>query len=181
MSFHFIQCICGRLSTTWRRNHLRVFGMLEVARERRRPRLKLVKWRSRRRPPGTYFGGIQNVKPGSEIISECLRAYQNLHLRSYIHYQMNHQRFFVHPQTREFSHSTLSVHGTPTKTLCTDTWVTFQSTHRGGFCILLSGATHLEYNIDMDQMAVYYMTFERCTRCNPNTLHVCINIALTCC
>ncbi|XP_049329705.1 uncharacterized protein LOC125795242 [Astyanax mexicanus] len=86
----------GRLGRTWRRKRSWVFGMLEVRGERRRPVLKLVKRRSRRHLERIVE---KYVKPGSQVISDCWRAYHNLQQRGYIHFQVNHQRFFVHPQT----------------------------------------------------------------------------------
>ena len=70
--------------------------MLEMKGSRRRPVLKLVEKRSRE----TLQPLIQKyVKPGSAIISDCWRAYNHLSHQGYIHYQVNHQRYFVHPVT----------------------------------------------------------------------------------
>lgn len=41
----------------------------------------------------------QYVKSGSNIITDCWRAYERLSQDGYIHYQVNHRRHFVHPQT----------------------------------------------------------------------------------
>nr|XP_043870503.1 uncharacterized protein LOC122759618 [Solea senegalensis] len=85
----------GRFGKTWRRRSW-VFGMMEVRRSRRRPVLKLVETRSRR----TLLPIIRKyVRPGSEIISDCWRSYNRLSHDGYIHYQVNHQRYFVHPGT----------------------------------------------------------------------------------
>ena len=78
---------------TWRRRSW-VFGMVEVKRSRRRPVLKLVKNRSRRR----LLPIIRKyIRPGSDVISDCWGAYNRLSHDGYIHYQVNHQRHFVHP------------------------------------------------------------------------------------
>lgn len=83
----------GRRGHTWRRRSW-VFGMLEVKGSRRRPVLKLVKNRSRRR----LLPIIRKyIRPGSEVISDCWGAYSRLSHDGYIHYQVNHQRHFVHP------------------------------------------------------------------------------------
>ena len=58
--------------------------------------MKLVEDRTRRtlNPIITKY-----VRPGSEIISDCWRAYDNLARDGYIHFQVNHRRYFVHPAT----------------------------------------------------------------------------------
>ena len=85
----------GRRGHTWQRRSW-VFGMLEVKRSRRRPILKLVKNRSRRR----LLPIIQRyIRPGTEVISDCWGAYNSLSNQGYIHYQVNHQRYFIHPGT----------------------------------------------------------------------------------
>lgn len=69
---------------------------MEVKRSRRRPVLKLVENRSRRR----LLPIIRKyVRPGSEIISDCWRSYNQLSHDGYIHYQVTHERYFVHPGT----------------------------------------------------------------------------------
>ena len=68
--------------------------MVEVKRSRRRPVLKLVKNRSRRR----LLPIIRKyIRPGSDVISDCWGAYNRLSHDGYIHYQVNHQRHFDHP------------------------------------------------------------------------------------
>ncbi|XP_078028973.1 uncharacterized protein LOC144465043 [Epinephelus lanceolatus] len=85
-----------RSGRTWKRKRSWVFGMLEVAGERWRPVLKLVRHCNRRHLERL---GVKFVKPGSDVISDCWRAYHNLHQRGYVHFQVNHRRYFVHPQT----------------------------------------------------------------------------------
>ncbi|CAL9700808.1 unnamed protein product [Knipowitschia caucasica] len=86
----------GRIGRTWRRRNAWVFGMLEVDRHRRRPVLKLVSRRSR----AQLLPIIQKyVIPGGTILSDSWRAYNTLTDDGYIHYQVNHERFFVHPIT----------------------------------------------------------------------------------
>lgn len=72
-----------------------VFGMLEVGATHRRPILKLVKHHSRR-----YLLPIlrKYVRSGSKILSECWRAYKTVQQHGYIHYQVNHRWYFIHPQ-----------------------------------------------------------------------------------
>ncbi|XP_051248018.1 uncharacterized protein LOC127358739 [Dicentrarchus labrax] len=83
----------GRHGPTWRRRSW-VFGMLEVKRSRRHPVLKLVENRSRMQ----LLTIIRKyIRPGSEVISDSWRAYNRLSREGYIHYQVNHQRHFVHP------------------------------------------------------------------------------------
>ncbi|XP_059203550.1 uncharacterized protein LOC131982981 [Centropristis striata] len=85
----------GRRGPTWRRRSW-VFGMIEVKRSRRRPILKLVENRSRER----LLPIIEKyVRPGSKVISDSWRAYNNLSHNGYIHYQVNHHRHYVHPDT----------------------------------------------------------------------------------
>ncbi|XP_073725957.1 uncharacterized protein [Misgurnus anguillicaudatus] len=86
----------GRFGRAWRRQRTWVFGLLEVRAARRRPVLKLVKSRSRRH----LLPIIQKyVRTGSQILSDSWRAYNTLQQQGYIHYQVNHRRFFVHPQS----------------------------------------------------------------------------------
>ena len=68
--------------------------MMEVKGSRRRPVLKLVENRSRRTLHPII---LKYVRPGSQIISDCWRAYDRLSHDGYIHYQVNHKRYFVHP------------------------------------------------------------------------------------
>ena len=68
--------------------------MMEVKGSRRRPVLKLVENRSRRILHPII---LKYVRPGSQIISDCWRAYDRLARDGYIHYQVNHRRYFVHP------------------------------------------------------------------------------------
>ena len=70
-------------------------GMLEVGATHRRPILKLVKHRSRRHLLHILR---KNVRSGSQILSECWRAYSTVQ-QHYIHYQVNHRRYFIHPQS----------------------------------------------------------------------------------
>ena len=67
---------------------------MEVKGSRRRPVMKLVENRSRLilRPIILKY-----VRPGSQVISDCWRAYDRLAHDGYIHYQVNHKRYFVHP------------------------------------------------------------------------------------
>ena len=37
------------------------------------------------------------IRPENEVISDSWRAYNRLSSEGYIHYQVNHQRHFVHP------------------------------------------------------------------------------------
>lgn len=39
------------------------------------------------------------VKSQSEVITDSWRVYNSLSQEGYIHYQVNHRRYFVHPQT----------------------------------------------------------------------------------
>jgi len=39
------------------------------------------------------------VVPGSKILSDFWRAYNSLPQHGYIHYQVNHRRYFIHPQS----------------------------------------------------------------------------------
>ncbi|XP_034720846.1 uncharacterized protein LOC117939527 [Etheostoma cragini] len=83
----------GRHGHTWRRRSW-VFGMVEVRGCQRRPILKLVKYRSRKR----LLPIIQKyIRPGSKVISDSWSAYNRLSRHGYIHYQVNHRRHFVHP------------------------------------------------------------------------------------
>ncbi|XP_030595717.1 uncharacterized protein LOC115787259 [Archocentrus centrarchus] len=85
----------GRFGATWRRRGW-VFGLLEVNQRRRRPVLKFV----RRRNSERLLPIIQRyVRPASTILSDSWRSYCRLRQHGYIHYQVNHQRFFVHPAT----------------------------------------------------------------------------------
>lgn len=85
----------GRRGPTWRRRSW-VFGMMEVKRSRRRPILKLVENRSRER----LLPLIRKyVRCGTKIISDSWGAYSTLQANGFIHYQVNHQRHFVHPGT----------------------------------------------------------------------------------
>ncbi|XP_078023665.1 uncharacterized protein LOC144462879 [Epinephelus lanceolatus] len=86
----------GRFGRTWRRTHSWVFGMLEMEATHRRPILKLVRHRSRR----NLLPIIRKyVVGGSHILSDCWRAYNTLQQQGFIHFEVNHRRFFVHPQT----------------------------------------------------------------------------------
>lgn len=38
------------------------------------------------------------VRSGSKILSECWRAYKTVQQHGYIHYQVNHRWYFIHPQ-----------------------------------------------------------------------------------
>ena len=85
----------GRRGPTWRRRSW-VFGLLEVKNFQRRPVLKLVKNRSRRR----LLPIIRKyVKPGSSMISDNWGAYNGLSRDRSIHCQVNHRRYFVHPDS----------------------------------------------------------------------------------
>ncbi|XP_049319291.1 uncharacterized protein LOC111188896 [Astyanax mexicanus] len=85
----------GRFGNTWRRKAW-VFGMMEIKRNRRRPLLKVVK----RRTAAKLIPAIQKyVRCGTTVISDEWPAYKQLGQHGYIHYQVNHKRFFVHPQT----------------------------------------------------------------------------------
>lgn len=86
---------CGRFGRTWRRRSW-VFGMLQVNRQRRRPVLKLVSSTSRRRLMPIIR---KYVVDGAKILSDSWRLYRTLQGYGYIHYQVNHQRFFIHPRT----------------------------------------------------------------------------------
>ncbi|XP_067449692.1 uncharacterized protein [Thunnus thynnus] len=86
----------GRSGRTWRRTHSWVFGMLEVEATLRRPILKLVRHRSRRSLLAIIW---KYAVGGSHILSDCWRAYNTLQQQGFIHSQVNHRRFFVHPQT----------------------------------------------------------------------------------
>lgn len=67
--------------------------MVEVKGCHRRPILKLVKYRSRKR----LFPIIQKyIRPGSKVISDNWSAYNRLSRHGYIHYQVNHRRHFFH-------------------------------------------------------------------------------------
>ncbi|MGL5902483.1 MAG: transposase [Cetobacterium sp.] len=70
--------------------------MLEVKAKRQRPVLELVKQRSRRHLMHIIR---KRVQTGTQILSECWRAYNTLQQHGYLHYQVNHRHFFVHPQT----------------------------------------------------------------------------------
>lgn len=73
-----------------------MFGLLEVKGQRRRPVLKFVKQRTRNR----LMPIIQRyVRPASTILSDSWPAYRRLQQEGFIHYQVNHRRFFVHPRT----------------------------------------------------------------------------------
>lgn len=91
----FVKYGRGRRGPTWRRRSW-VFGMIEVKRSRRRPILKLVENRSRERllPIINKY-----VRPGRKVISDSWRAYNRLLHNGYIHYQVNHHRHYVHPDT----------------------------------------------------------------------------------
>lgn len=93
--FSFFKYGRGRRAPTWSRRSW-VFGMMEVKGSRRRPILKLVKNRTRERlmPVITKY-----VKPRTRVISDSWRAYSALQQNGFIHYQVNHQRYFVHPGT----------------------------------------------------------------------------------
>lgn len=73
-----------------------MFGLLEVKGQRRRPVLKFVKRRTQHR----LMPIIQRyVRPGSDVLSDSWPAYRRLQQNGYIHYQVNHRRFFIHPTT----------------------------------------------------------------------------------
>ena len=75
--------------------------MVEVKRSRRRPVLKLVKTRSRRR----LLPIIRKyVRHGSEVISDCWAAYNRLSHDGYMHYQVNHQRHYFRPGSGAHTH-----------------------------------------------------------------------------
>lgn len=42
------------------------------------------------------------VLPGSEITTDCWRAYNRLQHLNYTHHKVNHKRYFVHPITGKF-------------------------------------------------------------------------------
>nr|XP_055032797.1 uncharacterized protein LOC129421358 isoform X1 [Misgurnus anguillicaudatus] len=85
----------GRFGNTWRRKAW-VFGMIEVKRNQRRPVLKVVKRRTARKLIPIIR---KHVRQGSTLISDDWPAYRKLAHHGFIHYQVNHSRFFVHPQT----------------------------------------------------------------------------------
>ena len=58
--------------------------------------IKLLENRSRRRLEPIIH---KYIRPGSEVISDCWGAYDRLSRDGYIHYQVNHKRYFVHPGT----------------------------------------------------------------------------------
>lgn len=70
--------------------------MIEVKRRQRKPVLKVVKRRTARK----LIPIIQKyVRQGSTLLSDDWPAYRRLSQHGFIHYQVNHSRFFVHPQT----------------------------------------------------------------------------------
>ena len=70
--------------------------MLEIKGSRRRPVLRLVK----RRSAQTLVPIIQKyVRRGTTILSDSWASYRHLAHYGYIHYQVTHNRHFVHPGT----------------------------------------------------------------------------------
>ncbi len=85
----------GRFGAAWRRSRC-FFGLSEVNQRRRRPILKFVCRRNAKR----LLPIIERyVRPASTILSDSWHPYHRLSQHGYIHYQVNLQRFFIHPTT----------------------------------------------------------------------------------
>ncbi|XP_072313553.1 uncharacterized protein [Eucyclogobius newberryi] len=73
-----------------------VFGILGIKDDKRRPVLRIVQRRSTR----CLMPLIQkHVRRGSSVISDGWRAYRSLNEEGYNHLTVNHQDYFVDPQT----------------------------------------------------------------------------------
>ncbi len=90
-------CLCCRCGNTWRCEWQRLFGMLEVDTNSRRPILRLVRDRSRQ----TLMGLIRHhIRPKTSILTDKWRVYKGqLAQYGYGKYSVRHKKNFADQET----------------------------------------------------------------------------------